>query len=151
LRRISFARFSSRFSRSSSFSRADKLRDPAFREDYEAARAEIAATDALIRALESARATRGLSKAELARRMDVKPEIVRRLLTDAGGNPTVGTVLKVATALGYHLELVPHRGRRAVRQPEAARQACAATAAPSAAPATGTRPRAAARARSRAR
>ena len=83
----------------------EKLRDPAFREEYGAARSEIDATDALIRALEGARATRGLTKAELSRRMDVKPEIVRRLLTDAGGNPTVSTVLKVATALDYHLEL----------------------------------------------
>ncbi len=129
----------------------EKLRDSGFREEFEVARAEIAATDALIRALEGARAGRGITKAELARRISVKPEIVRRLLTDAGGNPTVSTVLKVATALDYHLELVPNRGRRAAPVPEAARQARAPTGAPTAARATGTRPRAAARARSRAR
>lgn len=129
----------------------EKLRDSDFRSEYEAARAEIAATDALIRALEGARAVRGLSKAELARRIAVKPEIVRRLLTDAGGNPTVGTVLKVATALDYHLELVPNEGRRAARAPEAARRTRRATGAPTAARANGTLPRAAARARSRAR
>ncbi len=129
----------------------EKLRDAAFREEYEVARAEIAGTDALIRALDGARAGRGLSKAELARRIAVKPEIVRRLLTDAGGNPTVSTVLKVATALDYHLELVPNQGRRTSRAPEAARQARPATGAPSAARATGTRPRAVARARSRVR
>ncbi len=128
----------------------DKLRDSAFRADFDVARAEIGATDALIRALEGARAGRGISKAELARRIAVKPEIVRRLLTDAGGNPTVSTVLKVATALDYHLELVPNRGRRTARVPEAARQARIATGAPTAARGTGTRPRAAARARSRA-
>jgi hypothetical protein len=44
----------------------EKLRDSSFREDFEAARAEIAATDALIRALEGARAGRGITKAELA-------------------------------------------------------------------------------------
>ncbi len=128
-----------------------QLLDPAFREEFEVARAEIAATDALIRALENARAGRGVTKAELARRISVKPEIVRRLLTDAGGNPTVGTVLKVATALDYHLELVPNRGRRAARVAEAARHALAATGARTAGRATGTRPRAAVRARSRAR
>jgi DNA-binding phage protein len=128
-----------------------KLRDRAFREEYEAARAEISATDALIRALEGARAVCGLSKAELARCMDVKPEIVRRLLTDAGGNPTVGTVLKVATALGYHLELVPNRSRGAARPPEAARQVRAATTGRTEARASGSPGRAAARARSRAR
>ncbi len=129
----------------------EKLRDPAFREEYEVARAGIAATDALIRALEGARAGRGISKAELARRISVKPEIVRRLLTDAAGNPTVATVLKVATALDYHLELVPNQGRRAAQPPEAARQSGSVTGAPTAARATGTRPRAVARARSRVR
>jgi DNA-binding phage protein len=128
----------------------EKLRDASFREEFELARAEIAAADALIRALEAARAGRGLSKAELARRISVKPGIVRRLLTDVGGNPTISTVLKVATALDCHLELVPNRGRRAARVPEAARQAHAATA-PTAGRATGTRPRADARGRSRAR
>ena len=128
-----------------------KLRDPAFRGEFEVARAEIAATDALIRALEGARAGRGMSKAELARRLSVKPEIIRRLLTDAGGNPTVGTVLKVATALDYHLELVPNRGRRPAPAFEAARQARTSTEARTAARATGTRPRVAARARSRVR
>jgi DNA-binding phage protein len=129
----------------------ERLRDAAFRKEYEVARAEIAATDALIRALEGVRAARGISKAELARRITVKPEIVRRLLTDAGGNPTVSTVLKVATALDYHLELVPNRGRRAAPVAEAARKARTATGAPTAARATGTRPRAGARARNRGR
>lgn len=129
----------------------EKLRDPAFREEFEVARAEIAATDSLIRALEGARAGRGVSKAELARRLSVKPEIIRRLLTDAGGNPTIGTVLKVAAALDYHLELVPNRGHRAAPASEAARQARASTEARTAAHASGTRPRAVGRARSRAR
>lgn len=129
----------------------EKLRDSAFRGEFEAARAEIAATDALIRALEGARASRGLSKADLARRLSVKPEIVRRLLTDAGGNPTVSTVFKVAAALDFHIELVPNRGRRAAPAHEAARRTGPATGARTAVRATGTRPRAAARARSRAR
>lgn len=129
----------------------EKLGDSAFREQFEIARAEIAATDMLIRALERAREGRGLSKAELARRMSVKPEIVRRLLTDTGGNPTLDTVLKVAAALDCHLELVPNQGRRAAPVSEAARRARSLTATPNAARATGTRPRAAARGRSRAR
>jgi DNA-binding phage protein len=89
----------------------EKLRDPSFRKDYEAARAEIDATDTLIRALEGARAGQGLTKAELARRISVKPEIVRRLLTDKDGNPTIDTVLKLVTALDFHIELVPNRAR----------------------------------------
>ncbi len=128
-----------------------KLTDPAFRAEYEKARAEITATDAVIRALEDARARTRLSKAELARRMDVKPEIVRRLLTDEGGNPTIATVLKVATTLGYHLELVPNDRRRTAPPHEAARKVAAPTAARSGEHSTGTPRRAAGRARSRAR
>jgi DNA-binding phage protein len=130
---------------------SQKLRDPAFRVDYEKARAEITATDAVIRALEDARARSGLSKAELARRVEVKPEIIRRLLTDEGGNPTIATVLKVATTLGYHLELVPNDRRRAPPAREAAHRVARPTGARSGGHATGTPRRAAARARSRAR
>jgi len=90
----------------------EKLQDPSFQKDYEAARAEIDATDTLIRALEGARAGQGLTKAELARRISVRPEIVRRLLTDKDGNPTIGTVLKLVTALDFHIELVPNRARK---------------------------------------
>jgi DNA-binding phage protein len=128
----------------------EKLKDPAFRAEYEKARAEITATDSVIRALEDARARGGLSKAELARRMDVKPEIVRRLLTDEGGNPTIATVLKVATTLGYHLELVPNSRRRTSPR-EAARQVAGPIATRSGERATDTPRRAAERARSRAR
>jgi len=129
----------------------EKLRDPAFREEFEVARAEIAATDSLIRALEGARASRGISKAEVARRISAKPEIVRRLLTDGRGNPTVGTVFKVAAALDCHLELVPNSGRRATPSSALSRQVRGATGAPTAARGPGTRPRAAGRGRSRVR
>jgi DNA-binding phage protein len=108
----------------------EKLRDPSFRRDYQAARAEIDATDTLIRALEGARAGQGLTKAELARRISVQPEIVRRLLTDMDGNPTIGTVLKLVMALDFHIELVPNRARRAPSTtPPARRTGRAATSA----------------------
>lgn len=129
----------------------EKLRDSAFRDEFEVARAEIAATDSLIRALEGARTSRGISKAELARRISAKPEIVRRLLTDARGNPTVSTVFKVAAALDCHLELLPNSRRRVAPAPVLARQVRGTTATPSAARATGTPPRAAGRGRSRVR
>jgi DNA-binding phage protein len=129
----------------------EKLRDPSFRKEFEAARAEIGATDSLIRALEGARAIRGLSKAELARRISVKPEIVRRLLTDESGNPTIGTVLKVAAALDYRFELVSNRAHAIPDSPPPRRTGRAATAARTSARATGTRLRGAAPAHSRAR
>ena len=88
---------------------ARRMKNPRFATEYARARAKIDATDTLIRALETERKRSGISKAALARRIRVKPEIVRRLLTDMGGNPTIGTVLKVVSALGLHLELVARR------------------------------------------
>ena len=129
----------------------EKLLDPSFRRDHEAARAEIDATDTLIRALESARAGQRLTKAELARRISVKPEIVRRLLTDMGGNPTIGTVLKLVTALDFHIELVPNEARKTPDATPPSRRPVATTSAPTSARATGTRRRAAARAHSHVR
>lgn len=103
----------------------ERMKDPAFAAEYAQSRAEIDAIDTLIRALDQARERSGMSKADLARRIHAKPEIVRRLLTDASSNPTMSTVLKLVSALGYHLELVPNArstsGRRRASRAEAAR------------------------------
>lgn len=50
-----------------------------------------------------------MTKAELARKIDARPEVVRRLFTTSTSNPTLETVLELASALGFHLELVPDR------------------------------------------
>jgi len=84
-----------------------QMEDPAFAEGYAKARREIDAIDNLIRALDDQRIDYGLTKAELARRADVNPEMVRRLFS-AHGNPTVRTLLKLVTALGCQLEIVPN-------------------------------------------
>jgi len=103
-----------------------RLKDPTFAAEYRAARAEIDAIDKLIRALDAARLIGGLSKAELARKIGAQPEMVRRLLTATKGNPTMETVLKVASALGCHLELVRNGdgsgARRTAPRRHAARQ-----------------------------
>lgn len=101
----------------------DRMKDPAFAAEYGQARAEIDAVDTLIRALDQARERSGLSKAALAGRIDAKPEIVRRLLTDTGGNPTMTTVLKLASALDCRLELVSNAGRRKGTHAATARRA----------------------------
>lgn len=85
-----------------------QMKDPEFATAYRLARAEIDATDVLIRALDAARKRNGVSKAALARRIETKPETVRRLLTDEKSNPTMKTVFKIAGALGYHFRLVPN-------------------------------------------
>jgi len=87
----------------------NRMKDPAFASAYAEARAVIDSTDSLIRALDDARLLVGVSKAELARQIAARPEIVRRLFTATDSNPTLATVLKLAEALGFHLELVPNR------------------------------------------
>ena len=49
--------------------------------------------------------TLGMTKAELARRADLTPEVVRRLFSADSPNPTIGTLTALADSLG--LELVP--------------------------------------------
>lgn len=63
----------------------------------------------LLRALDEARRLAGVSKAELARQIDIRPEAVRRIFTANDANPTLATILKLVDALGFHLELAPNR------------------------------------------
>lgn len=83
-----------------------RRKDPAFDADHEQARDEIGVVDEFIRALDEARIEADVSKAELARRIGAKPEVVRRLLTAKQANPTLRTVASLASALGLRLELI---------------------------------------------
>ena len=83
-----------------------EMRDPKFAREYARARREIETVDRIVQALDAARIEVGMSKAELARLISAKPEIVRRLLTAKSPNPTLSTVVKIATALGYTIQLV---------------------------------------------
>ncbi len=85
----------------------EQMKDPAFAAGYEKERARIDAIDRVIRVLDKARVELGMSKAELARSIAAKPEVVRRLFTVEAPNPTIGTVAKLASVLGLRLELVP--------------------------------------------
>lgn len=85
----------------------EELKKPGTRTAYDRARTEIDAVDRIVRALDAARIDAGVSKADLARSISAKPEIVRRLFTSEGSNPTLATVAKLATALGWRLELIP--------------------------------------------
>lgn len=89
-----------------------RMKDPAFAAEYAAARAETDAVDALVRSLDTAREDAGLTKAALAERADIKPELVRRLFTAEASNPTVATLVKLATALDHDIVLKPRVGRR---------------------------------------
>ena len=89
-----------------------RRRDPEFDAAYVEARDEIRAVDAFIQALDEARVDADLSKTELARRIGAKPEVVRRLFTAEGANPTLRTIVGLASARGLRLELVPEERRR---------------------------------------
>jgi ribosome-binding protein aMBF1 (putative translation factor) len=91
----------------------EQMASPSFAKEYGEARAEIDAIDRIVRALDLARDKSGMSKADLARAISAKPEIVRRLFTTSTPNPTLSTVVRLARALGYDLTLVPAtRARR---------------------------------------
>jgi DNA-binding phage protein len=89
----------------------EQMRDDGFARDYADARRTIDAVDRIVRALDAARIDLGMTKAELARRISAKPEIVRRLLTSSTPNPTLATIVRVAEALGYKVQLVAARPR----------------------------------------
>jgi len=76
-----------------------------------------------MRALEAARISTGLSKAELARRSHLPAETVRRLLTAGEGNPTLATVLGMLRPMGLGLQLakLPEAGEAAPADPELVR------------------------------
>jgi ribosome-binding protein aMBF1 (putative translation factor) len=99
---------------------AAQMRDPSFAKRYPRARAEVDAVDRIVRALDEARVALGMSKAELARLISAKPEIVRRLFTSKAANPTLATVVKVASALGYTLELATASRRQRASRSHAA-------------------------------
>jgi DNA-binding phage protein len=103
-----------------------RMEEPSFAAEYTKARAAIDATDQLIRALDAVRTCQDLTKTELARRINAKPALVRRLLTATDSNPTMSTVFKVTSALGYHLELVanpaPVAGRKVATHAQALRR-----------------------------
>jgi transcriptional regulator with XRE-family HTH domain len=61
--------------------------------------------------IEDQRIALGLSKAELARRVGVRPEAVRRLLSGHHANPTLSTVVSLASALGLDIVAVPQRAK----------------------------------------
>lgn len=94
----------------------EQMKDPAFAAGYEKERARIDAIDHVIHVLDEARVEMGMSKADLARSIAAKPEIVRRLFTAEAPNPTIGTIAKLADVLGLRLELVPAARRTRPRK-----------------------------------
>jgi transcriptional regulator with XRE-family HTH domain len=98
---------------------ARDLEDPAFLREYVVESMRIATIDAVVNQLDEARTAAGLSKAELARAIQVEPATIRRLFASDNPNPTLGTLAEVAAALGMRitLEPLPEVERRQVTKP----------------------------------
>jgi len=108
--------------------RAERLRDPEYRAAYEQASHEIAQTDQVIRQLDALRAQLGISKAELARRINRNPSSIRRLFTAQQQRPELPLVAAIADALGAEVRVVPTTAaaRKAVRAGNLTREPVAA-------------------------
>jgi ribosome-binding protein aMBF1 (putative translation factor) len=92
--------------------RAERMRDAEYKEAYERTAGEIAQTDEVIRALDALRGDLGMSKAELARRINRNPSSIRRLFTAKHSRPEFPLVAAIADALGAEVRVVP-KGRAA--------------------------------------
>jgi transcriptional regulator with XRE-family HTH domain len=95
------------------------MRDPEYRAAYERAAREIAQTDQVIRALDDLRLELGMSKAELARRINRNASSIRRLFTAQRARPELPLVAAIADALGAEIRVVP-------REPDSDRRSAAA-------------------------
>jgi transcriptional regulator with XRE-family HTH domain len=86
---------------------ARDLEDPEFLREYVVESMRIATIDTVVNALDEARGAAGLSKAELARAIQVEPATIRRLFASDKSNPTLGTLAEVAAVLGMRVTLEP--------------------------------------------
>jgi ribosome-binding protein aMBF1 (putative translation factor) len=91
--------------------RADRMQDPEYRAAYERAARELAQTDAVIRELDSLRIDLGISKAELARRVNRNASSVRRLFTASQTRPELPLIIALADALGAEVRVVPRAAK----------------------------------------
>jgi DNA-binding phage protein len=95
----------------------DAARKLLFRSDSERealamATQALLARNALLTALETARAEQGLTKAELASRAGLEASSVRRLLTSKTANPTTEKAFRLMAAMGIKLEATLPTGAR---------------------------------------
>jgi ribosome-binding protein aMBF1 (putative translation factor) len=88
--------------------KAERMRDPEFRSEYERARSEIDLIDSVVRSLDELRERNGTSKTDLARRIGRNPSSIRRLFT-AQSNPELRLVVQIANDLDADIVVVPRK------------------------------------------
>ncbi len=98
--------------------RARRMREPEYRAAYERAAGEIAQTDAVIRELDELRSDLGISKAELARRINRNASVIRRLFTASQPRPELPLVAAIADALGAELRVIPRTAEEPTTESE---------------------------------
>jgi transcriptional regulator with XRE-family HTH domain len=90
-----------------------QLADPAFKAGFEKKLAKVRSIAEVLRVLEHTRELDAIPKAEIARRMQRRPEAISRLLAGQGSNPTLDTLIDLADAIGLELDIhirrQPHR------------------------------------------
>lgn len=98
--------------------RAQRMEDPEFRAAYQRAAREIQQTDRVIRELDALRVDLGMSKAELARRINRNASSIRRLFTAHSSHPELPLIAAIADALGAEVRVMPKRpaSKRSARQ-----------------------------------
>ena len=70
---------------------------------YKTSLRRIEQIDSIIRTLDQRRCSLDLSKAELARRANLRPEVIRRLFSARSPNPTLATLVALAEAMQMEL------------------------------------------------
>ncbi len=81
---------------------------------YKTSLRRIEQIDSIIRTLDQRRCSLDLSKAELARRANLRPEVIRRLFSAESPNPTLATLVALAEALEMELAAEPLEASQAI-------------------------------------
>jgi DNA-binding phage protein len=82
-----------------------QLADPSFKASFEKKLAKVKSIAEVLQVIELARERENIPKAELARRMQRKPEAISRLLRGEGANPTLDTLIDLVDAIGLELDI----------------------------------------------
>lgn len=85
---------------------AKRLKNPKLAAESKRFAQQIKTVDAIVNMLEAQLESASLTKAELARRLDMESANIRRLFTSST-NPTIATISDIAFELGLELQLVP--------------------------------------------
>ena len=79
----------------------EQMADPARAEAYREARTEIDTYDRFMRTINALRESSGDSKATLASMSGLPAQSIRKMLTDKKANPTIATVFKMLSTMGF--------------------------------------------------